>query len=41
MQKRIPKTIHYVWVGGKEKPIKIQKCMKTWKNKYPDYKMNM
>ena len=22
----IPKKIHYVWVGGKEKPKKIKKC---------------
>lgn len=27
----IPKKIHYVWVGGKPKPSKIQKCMRTWK----------
>lgn len=27
----IPKTIHYVWVGGSEKPKNIRKCMKTWK----------
>lgn len=27
----IPKKIHYVWVGGKPKPPKIQKCMRTWK----------
>lgn len=27
----IPKKIHFVWVGGNEKPEKIRKCMKTWK----------
>ncbi|WP_404341329.1 glycosyltransferase family 32 protein [Pseudoalteromonas mariniglutinosa] len=27
----IPKIIHFVWVGGSEKPEKIQKCMNTWK----------
>ena len=27
----IPKTIHFIWFGGKEKPSKIKKCMKTWK----------
>lgn len=26
----IPKIIHFVWVGGNEKPDKIKKCMKTW-----------
>lgn len=33
----IPKKIHYVWMGGKEKPKAIQKCMKTWKAKLKDY----
>ena len=27
----IPKKIHYVWMGGKEKPKAIKKCMKTRK----------
>lgn len=27
----IPKKIHYVWVGGKPKPKKIKRCIKTWK----------
>lgn len=35
----IPKTIHYVWVGGKEKPKDIRKCMKTWKKHLKDYKI--
>lgn len=39
MKNTIPKTIHYVWVGGKEKPLKIKKCMKTWKKKYPDFEI--
>lgn len=26
----IPRLIHYVWVGGKEKPELIQKCIKSW-----------
>lgn len=34
----IPKIIHYVWMGGQEKPEKIQKCMKTWKKHLKDYK---
>lgn len=33
----IPKKIHYVWVGGKEKPKDIQKCMKTWKKHLKGY----
>ena len=33
----IPKIIHYVWVGGKEKPKDIQRCMKTWKKHLKGY----
>lgn len=32
----IPKKIHYVWVGGKDKPKDIKKCMKTWKKTLAD-----
>lgn len=32
----IPKKIHYIWVGGKEKPKEIKRCIKTWK-KLTDY----
>lgn len=39
MNTKIPKKIHYVWVGGNEKPKKIQKCMETWKKKYPEYEI--
>ena len=27
---KIPKIIHYVWMGGKSKPNNIIKCMKSW-----------
>ncbi len=37
MKNNIPKVIHYVWVGGKEKPKKIKQCIKTWKKVMPDY----
>lgn len=33
----IPKIIHYVWMGGNEKPSKIKKCIKTWKKHLKDY----
>ena len=33
----IPKIIHYVWMGGNEKPPKIKKCIKTWKKRLKDY----
>ena len=35
----IPKTIHYVWVGGSDKPKDIKRCMKTWKKHLKDYKI--
>lgn len=35
----IPKIIHYCWFGRKEKPKKIQKCIKTWREKCPDYQI--
>lgn len=35
----IPKKIHYVWVGGKEKPKDIIRCMKSWKKHLTDYEI--
>ena len=35
----IPKKIHYVWVGGKEKPADIKRCMETWKKHLGDYEI--
>ena len=35
----IPKKIHYVWVGGKEKPDEVKECIKTWKKHCPDYEI--
>ena len=35
----IPKKIHYVWVGGKEKPKNIKRCMKTWEKHLKDYEI--
>ena len=34
----IPKIIHYIWVGGKEKPADIKRCMDTWKKHLEGYK---
>ena len=34
----IPKVIHYVWVGGGDKPRDIQKCIDSWKRQLPDFK---
>lgn len=35
----IPKKIHYVWVGGKEKPKDIKRCINTWKKHLKDYEI--
>ena len=35
----IPKKIHYCWFGGKELPFQVKKCIKTWKEKCPDYEI--
>ncbi|MFA6860144.1 MAG: glycosyltransferase [Clostridia bacterium] len=39
MEQKIPKIIHYVWVGRKPKSEKIQKCMESWKRFCPDYEI--
>ena len=35
----IPKTIHYCWFGGKEKPARVLECIDSWKRQCPDYKI--
>lgn len=35
----ISKTLHYVWVGRKEKPPKVIECMNTWKKYCPNYEI--
>jgi hypothetical protein len=39
MENKIPKKIHYVWVGGKEKPKDIKKCMDSWKKHLNGYEI--
>jgi mannosyltransferase OCH1-like enzyme len=34
---KIPKIIHYVWVGPKEMGHLERKCIESWKNYFPDY----
>lgn len=36
---KIPKKIHYVWVGGKEKPKDIKKCLKSWRKHLEGYEI--
>lgn len=35
----IPKIIHYCWLGGGEKPPRIQECIDSWKKILPDYEI--
>ena len=39
MLNTIPKIIHYVWVGDKEKPDSVYKCIESWKKFCPDYEI--
>lgn len=39
MEHKIPKIIHYVWVGGNAKSENILKCIESWKKFCPDYKI--
>ena len=34
---RIPRTIHYCWFGGKEKPPLIRRCIESWKTHLSGY----
>lgn len=35
----IPKIIHYCWFGESEKPELVKKCIESWKNFLPDYRI--
>lgn len=35
----IPRIIHYCWLGGKEKPQNVMKCIDSWKKYCPDYEI--
>ena len=36
---KIPKIIHFVWLGGKEKPDYLVKNLESWKKCCPDYEI--
>jgi len=36
---KIPKVIHYCWLGGQEMSQDMIDCMNTWKVKNPDYEL--
>lgn len=35
----IPKKIHYIWLGRKEIPYNLRKCIETWEEKCPEYEI--
>jgi mannosyltransferase OCH1-like enzyme len=35
----IPKIIHYCWFGGNPIPPKAKRCVSSWINYFPDYKI--
>lgn len=37
MKNSIPKVIHYCWFGNNKKSKLIKKCIKSWKEKCPEY----
>ena len=37
----IPPRIHAVWVGGKEPPALIRRCMRSWRRHCPDYEIKL
>lgn len=36
---RIPKKIHYIWLGGKPLPKIAEECIKSWQKYCPDYEI--
>ncbi len=38
-KQKIPKTIHYCWFGGGDIPDYLQACIKTWREKCPDFEI--
>ncbi len=38
-EQRIPKKLHYMWLGHKPLPAQLQKCMDSWRYFCPDYEI--
>ncbi|WP_242219282.1 capsular polysaccharide synthesis protein [Bacillus cereus group sp. BfR-BA-01380] len=36
---KIPRTIHYCWFGGKDKPDIVKRCIESWKKNLPEYEI--
>lgn len=39
MENKIPKIIHYVWLGRGEKNERIKQCINSWRKYLPDYEI--
>ncbi|MCQ2120341.1 MAG: glycosyl transferase [Fibrobacter sp.] len=37
----IPKIIHFCWLSGDPYPELVQRCMRSWKEKLPDYEVKL
>lgn len=37
----IPKVIHFCWLSNDPYPLKIRRCMDTWKKVMPDYEVKL
>ena len=37
----IPKVIHYCWLSGEPYPLKIRRCMDTWRRVMPGYRLKL
>lgn len=40
-QNKIPKIIHYIWVGPKPLPALTLRCIESWKKHLPDYEFKL
>lgn len=38
-RERIPHIIHYIWFGGAPKSELIERCIKSWREKLPDWEI--
>lgn len=39
MTKKIPKILHFIWLGNNEKPKQVLDCIESWKKYCPDYEI--
>ena len=38
-QEKIPKKLHYIWIGGNKKPDSVEQYIASWKKACPDYEI--